>query len=151
MRIRPHHRMGLIVLGCALVVAPAVRAQDDAAKILPGMEKAMWTAWQKADAAPFQKYLAENAVNINANGVDIGKAKQIEGMKKSDCKVASFSLGDIQVTRVSDSTAVLTYTATQDATCRGKKMPAKVQASSVWVKQGDQWLAAVYHESPAGQ
>jgi hypothetical protein len=43
---------------------------------------------------------------------------------------------DIRVTRVSDSTAVLTYTATQDATCQGTKMPAKVSASSVWVKQG---------------
>jgi len=143
--------VGLLVLGCVLVVAPVVRAQDDAAKLLPGLEKEMWTAWSKADPAPFQKYLAENAVNINANGVDIGKAKMLASLAKSDCKVASFSLGDIQVTRVSDSTAVLTYTATQDATCQGTKMPAKVSASSVWVKQGGQWLAAVYHESPAGK
>ena len=148
-----HVRCGLgvlLVLSWAIAVTPAIRAQDDAAKVLPAMEKAMWAAWAKGDAAPFQKHLAENTVNVTSSGVEIGKAKVIDAMSKSPCKVASYAVGDIQVTRVGDSTAVLTYTATQDATCQGRKMPAKVVASSVWVKQGGQWLAALYHESPAG-
>jgi len=150
MRIRV--RSGVVVLlalGWALVMTPEVRAQE-AAKALPGMERAMWDAWAKKDLATFQKHLAENTVNIGSGGVDIGKAKTIEGISEGDCKVASFSVGDITVTEVSDSTAVLTYTATQDATCRGRKLPAKVTVSSVWVKQGGQWLGALYHESPAG-
>jgi hypothetical protein len=110
----------------------------------------LWAAWAKADVATFQKHLAEHTVNIGAGGVDIGKAKVLEGMTASACKVANYSVGDITVSRVSDSTAVLTYTATQDATCRGRKLPAKVVVSSVWVKQGTQWMAALYHESPAG-
>lgn len=140
----------LLVFAWALVLTPGVRAQDDAAKALPAMEKAMWEAWSKGDAATFQKHLAENTVNIGSGGVDIGKAKVLAGMAAGDCKVVTYSLGDITVTKVSDSTAVLTYTATQDATCRGQKLPAKVVVSSVWVKQGTLWLGALYHESPAG-
>jgi hypothetical protein len=71
-------------------------------------------------------------------------------MKASACKVANYTVGEITVSRVSDLTAVLTYTATQDATCRGQKLPAKVVVSAVWVKQGTQWLSALYHESPMG-
>ena len=140
----------VLILASALVLTPGIRAQDDAAKVLPQMEKALWAAWAKADVATFQKHLAEHTVNIGAGGVDIGKAKVLEGMTASACKVANYSVGDITVSRVSDSTAVLTYTATQDATCRGRKLPAKVVVSSVWVKQGTQWMAALYHESPAG-
>lgn len=140
----------LLVLGWALVTTPGIGAQDDAEKTLPQMEKALWEAWAKSDVAPFQKHLAENTVNIGFSGIDIGKAKVLAGVTASDCKVANYSVGDITVSRVSDSTAVLTYTATQDATCRGRKLPGKVVVSSVWVKQGSQWLAALYHESSAG-
>jgi len=138
----------VLVLACAMSVAPAPRAQDNDAKELPGLEKGLWAAWAKGDPAPFQKRLATNVVEVNAEGVQIGKAKVLEGLSKGDCKVADYSVGPIQVTRINDATAVLTYTATQDATCGGRKMPHSVSASAVWVKQGGEWLEAVYHESP---
>lgn len=141
----------LLILASALVVTPGIRAQDDAAKVLPEMERALWAAWAKADLATFQKHLAENTVNIGSGGVDIGKAKVLAGMTASACKVANYTVGEITVSRVSDSTAVLTYTATQDATCAGQKLPAKVVVSAVWVKQGTQWQSALYHESPVGK
>jgi ketosteroid isomerase-like protein len=142
--------LAVLVLVCVLVI-PAVRAQDDAAKALPAMEKALWDAWSKGDVATFEKHLAQNTVSVNAQRIQVGKAHAIEEMKKTPCKVASYSLGDVQVTRAGDATAILTYTATQDATCGGQKLPAKVNVSSVWVKQGTQWVAALYHETGTGQ
>jgi hypothetical protein len=133
---------------CQYLAPMPAKAQDDAAKVLPGLEKSLWEAWKNHDPAPFEKYLAENSVNISNSGVDVGKTKQVEAIKTSDCKVASYTLGDIDVHTVGESTAILTYTASQDAVCRGQKMPAKVQASSVWVKQGGKWVVALYHESP---
>ena len=138
----------VLVLTWGLSVAPALRAQDNAAKELPGLEKGLWAAWAKGDATPFQKRLAANVVEVNAEGVQIGKAKVIEGITKGNCKVADYSVGAIQVTRINDATAVLTYSATQDATCGGRRMPHSVSASAVWVKQDGEWLEAVYHESP---
>jgi hypothetical protein len=125
----------------------AVAAADDVDQ-LAAREQVLWKAWQDHEAAPFQEHLADNAVNVTTAGLSVGKEKQIADITSSDCKVASFALGDIATHRFGDSTVVLTYTATQDATCDGNKLAPKVQVSSVWVKQGDRWLAAAYHESP---
>lgn len=146
---RAHLAVLSTLLVCLAALAIPVHAQDDAAKVLPGLEKALWEAWKSHDVKPFEQHLAENAVNVTGSGIEIGKAKNVEMIKTSDCKVAGYTLGDITVTKVSDSTAVLTYSASQDATCGGNKLPAKVQVSTVWVKQGGKWLNALYHESPA--
>lgn len=143
-------RLAVLALLCALPFARPALAQDDPAKALPAMEKALWAAWAKGDAAPFEKHLAQNTINVNAARIEMGKAKTVDGIKKGECKVASHSLSDIQVTRFGDSTAILTYTATQDATCAGRKLPGKVHVSSVWVREGGQWLGALYHETGAG-
>jgi ketosteroid isomerase-like protein len=127
---------------------PVVAAESDPAKLLPDLEKSLWEGWKNRDAAPFEKYLAEGAINVSGSGFEFGKAANVAAIKSSDCKVASFSLGEITVTRFGDSTAVLTYTASQDATCKGEKIQPKVLATSVWVKQGAEWRSAVYHESP---
>ena len=44
--------------------------------------------------------------------------------------------------------ARLTYTATLDAVCNGKKAPAKVRAMVNYVKRGDRWLEAMYMQAP---
>lgn len=128
---------------------PVAASESDPAKLLPGLEKSLWEGWKNHDAAPFEKYLAEGAINVGGSGFEVGKAANVAAIKASDCKVTSFSLGEITVTRFGESTIVLTYTAAQDATCKGEKVPPKVLASSVWVKQGADWRSAVYHESPA--
>lgn len=141
------------VVAAALVAMlaspPLVRAEDDPAKILPGLEKSLWEGWKNHDAAPFEKHLAEGALNTNAGGFAAGKAKLIADVKSSDCAVASFSLSDIAVHRFGDSTVILTYAASQDATCKGEKLPAKVLSTSVWVKEKGAWRSAAYHESAA--
>jgi hypothetical protein len=41
----------------------------------------------------------------------------------------------------------LPYTATQDATCEGTKMPPKVYATSIYVRQKGKWLNTSYQET----
>ena len=43
----------------------------------------------------------------------------------------------------------MTYTATQDATCSGKKQAEKVIATSVWQKQNGQWMSPFHQETTA--
>jgi hypothetical protein len=45
--------------------------------------------------------------------------------------------------------AILTFSATQDATCGGAAEPSPVWASTVFVKRGGKWLAAFHQETPA--
>ena len=138
-----------VALMCALISGWPLGASDDAATVLPKIEASLWEGWKAHDAAPFDKYLAEGTLNTGGSGLTVGKAKAIADIKSADCAVASFTLGEMTVHRFGDATAILTYQASQDATCRGEKVPAKVNVTSVWVKQGDNWLEASYHESPA--
>jgi Domain of unknown function (DUF4440) len=141
-------RVGVLAVLGGFLATSAAFAQDPK-QALPGMEKALWEAWSKGDTATFDKHMTENTVNVNAGGIEIGKKAALAELSSGACKVASYSVGDITVTMASDSTAILTYTANQDATCEGHKLPGKVNVSSVWVKQGGKWLAALYHESEA--
>ena len=43
---------------------------------------------------------------------------------------------------------LLSYTATQDATCEGQKMPPKVYSSSIDVRQKGKWMMTHYQETP---
>jgi uncharacterized protein DUF4440 len=141
--------VAVVAIAAALIVPAPVRAADDAATLLPKMEASLWEGWKTHDPAPFEKHLAEGTLNTNAAGVEAGKAKAIANIKSTDCVVTSYALGEMTVHRFGDATAILTYQATQDATCKGEKVPAKVNVTSVWFKQGDHWLAASYHESAA--
>ena len=48
-----------------------------------------------------------------------------------------------------DKNAVLlTYTATQDAVCGGKKAPTNLQVAVNYVNRGGKWLEAMYMQAP---
>lgn len=46
-------------------------------------------------------------------------------------------------------TVLMTYTATQDATCSGKKQTGKVIASSLWQKKDGKWVSPFHQETAA--
>ncbi len=54
----------------------------------------------------------------------------------------------MEVHRITSDTALLSYKASQDATCDGNKISARVLVSSVYVNRDSKWMAVCYHESP---
>jgi len=138
----------LAVLVSGLSLVSTARADDDLASKLTSIEKSLWEGWKNHDGAPFREHLAEGTLNVDADSIDAGKAEAIETITSSDCVVEGYSLSDVKVHRFGDHTAILTYRASQDGVCRGKKIAAAVNVSSVYVKEGDKWQAACYHETP---
>jgi hypothetical protein len=65
--------------------------------------------------------------------------------------VNSFSLSDFSYMWLDKGTVVMTYAATQDATCDGKKQAGKVFATSIWQKKGSKWLSPFHQETEAGR
>jgi hypothetical protein len=114
---------------------------------LMAIEKAGWEAWKNRD----NKWSEEN---YSAKGVGFGKdgrqdkAAMIKAMADAKCDIKSYSLSDDQMTMLGNDVAVLTFKGTQDGTCDGKKVPAVVLASSVYVREGDKWKALLYVENP---
>jgi hypothetical protein len=131
--------------------APANAAAKPAAaaptkEALMTLEKSGWEAWKNRDT----KWSEEN---YSAKGVGFGKdgrqdkAAMIKAMADAKCDIKSYSLSDDQMTMLGNDVAVLTFKGTQDGTCDGKKVPATVWASSVYVREGDKWKALLYVEN----
>ncbi len=139
---------GVVVCLC-LIFSSSLFAQNDVKSTVTSIEKSLWEAWKNGETAPFQEYLTDNSVSVNPHGVSTGKASVIKEMTDQPCQVRNFSFSDWQVHELSNDTVLVTYKASQDATCAGTKVPSDVVASSVYVKKGDKWLAASHQETPS--
>jgi uncharacterized protein (TIGR02246 family) len=136
----------LLPLMLAIAAVPAAGGlQED----LLALDKAQWNAWAKKDGAVFRKLLTEDHIQIVA-GVPpvIGREAVAKGAEGLSCELKSFDFRDAKLRQLTPDVAVLSYTATQDSSCDGVKLPPKLQVTSVWVKQkGGQWLSANYQET----
>jgi ketosteroid isomerase-like protein len=83
------------------------------------------------------------------NGKRVDKAAALAATTAQKCEVKSYSFSDDQMNMIGPDVAVLSFRAAQDYTCDGKKGPADVWASSVYVREGDKWKNVYYSENPA--
>jgi hypothetical protein len=120
-----------------------------AEKALQSKEQAGWQAWKDHDAKSVEGMTPENAVNIADGTVAKGKQQILKSMVDPGCMVNSFSLSDFSYLWLDKNTTVMTYTASQDATCSGKKQVGKVIATTVWQKQNGNWMSAFHQETAA--
>ena len=119
-------------------------------KVLEAKEHASWQAWKDHDIKPIQDMIPENYVGIADGGMAKGKQQLLNGTASQDCKVNSFSLSGFSYLWLDKTTVMMIYTATQDATCAGKKQPQKVIASSLWQKTVEGWMMRFHQETAAG-
>lgn len=145
MRSRPFRAVFVSAVLALLVAAPVAASEEDA--VLIANEQSFWAAWKAHDAAPFQQHLAEGTMATTGAGREVGKARTLAMLTSDTCQVAGYTLGEMTVHHFGDSTALITYEATQDAVCAGQKLPEKVLATSVWVKMDGRWQAASYQET----
>ncbi len=151
MRIRVPTLLALC-LACAVVTlrpAPAAAQEKDLVTTLSTVEQSLWEGWKTHDMAPFKAHLTDGAINVDAGGVEAGKEDMIEYLSKNPCDVKGYSFSDWAAHPVTDDVAILTYKATQDGTCGERRLDPEVVVSAVYVRQGGQWMAASYHETPA--
>ncbi|HEX6127012.1 MAG TPA: nuclear transport factor 2 family protein [Pyrinomonadaceae bacterium] len=121
-------------------------AAPPTADALMAMDNQAWEAWKNKNAKFFEGMLADTFVGFDDKGVRSTRADMLKAVAEHKCEVKSYSLSDPHVTSVSPDVAVLTYKATQDATCDGKKLPGTVRAASVVVRSGDTWKGAYHNE-----
>jgi hypothetical protein len=93
--------------------------------------------------------ITNDSINIADGMVEKGKQQQLEAVAGSGCSVKSFSLSDFSYMWLDKDTVVIMYTATQDATCSGKKQPDKVIATSIWQNKNGKWMSPFHQETAA--
>jgi hypothetical protein len=125
---------------------PAMTKQQMLKK-LSAAETKLWEAWKNHDMKPFKAMLAADGIMVG----DMGTANKTETLKQleSPCDVKSYGLSDWKLTMINAGAALLTYKATQDASCGGTALPPAVWASSVWVSRGGKWINLSHQETPA--
>ena len=146
-------RMVIAVLGLAVLVSGVTlfaESNSDTEKMLQSKEQAGWQAWKDHDKKAFEEMLPDNSINIAGGSVDKGKQQIVKDATDPSCMVKSFSLSDFSYIWLDKDTVMMTYNATQDGTCGGKKIPDKVVASSLWQKKGGKWLSPFHQETPTG-
>jgi len=138
----------LAVLVLTLSLAPLARAADLQAELM-AVEKMLWTAWGKKDGEPFKKFLTADAVEIVAATTPAaGRDAIVKDITTLPCELRSFAHQDPKLRKLTKDVVVLSYTATQDATCSGKKMPPKVFSTAIYVLQKGKWMQTQYQETP---
>jgi uncharacterized protein (TIGR02246 family) len=137
--------LALLVTLVASETTMAGELKDD----LIAMEKKAWMSWGNRDGTAFKELLTEDAVQaVAGGGVTSGREKIIADVNASTCKVVSFDFSDVKLRHLGSDIALLSYTATQDATCGGKKLPPKVYSTSVYVHKNGKWKSTNYQETP---
>lgn len=135
--------------------APAANANTAAKPVaaaptkdaLMAIEKAGWEAWKAKDTKWSQENMSEKAVGFSMKDGRQDKAAMMKTLAESKCEVKSYSFSDEQMSMLGNDVAVLTFKAQQDYTCDGKKGPANVWSSSVYVREGDKWKSLLYLEN----
>ena len=146
-------RIALTALGFALLFSAVPLFSQTNATVEKGLEskeKLGWQAWKDHDAKPLEPMTPDNVLVVADGGIFKGKEQVLKSTSDARCTVNSFSLYDFAYMWLDKDTVIMTYTATQDATCEGKKQGGKVFATSIWQKKGSQWLSPFHQETVAG-
>jgi ketosteroid isomerase-like protein len=126
----------------------APKAAAPTADSLLALDKPAWDAWKNKDGKYFETFLADNFVGFGEDGKRMNKAETIKSISEHKCEIKSHSFSNPRMTSISNDVAAVTYTATVDGTCDGKKSPSTLTAVSVFARSGDSWKA-VYHNDVA--
>lgn len=138
--------LAALLMFCGLI--PLALAADLQAELM-AQEKMLWTAWSKKDGEPFKKVLAPDAMEVIAGARPaVGRDAIVKEITSHNCETKSFAFQDAKLRMLGADVALLTYTATQDTMCGKDRLPPKVLATSIRVKQKGQWLQVHYQETP---
>ena len=146
------NRLVLVLAIALLTVSPATFAQAANAtekalesKII-ALDTQGWQAYKTNDPNWFEKNTTEGFISISSDGT-LNKAEVLKSIA-NDCKVASFALANFKFVMLDKNAVLLSYTATQDAICGGKKAPTNLQVAVNYVNRGGKWLEAMYMQAP---
>jgi hypothetical protein len=133
----------VLVFACSISAAAQKTGQPD----FQAMEKGAWDAFSKGDGKYFDSLIADDGVVFNGSALS-SKADLVKEVNSKPCDVKSYSFSNFKVTTIDNDATLVTYSATQDGTCGGQAMPAKVMGSTIYVKRNGKWLAFYHQESP---
>jgi ketosteroid isomerase-like protein len=104
-------------------------------------EKNAWQNIKDKKWDDFKKAFSADFKGVYSSGINT-MDKEMSEVKTLDLK--SYTLGDIDVVMIDKDAALLTYSTKVEGTEDGKDVSGKMNAASVWKKEGNDWRL-VFH------
>ena len=114
--------------------------KDDFAVIIPALEDAMAQANIKGDGEYYRTHLADEALAVASFGV-FDKATIVQQVSENRNPFTAMRLEDMRVLPLGDVSALVTYKMHIEAARDGQPFTFSVYATTVWRRDGEQWLA----------
>ena len=149
-------------LAALLLLAGTAFAQDSASAMASKTEmragsamveqhlKDMENNWAKAslasDGDALMPMLADDFVNINADGTVLNKSETVERTRKSKWEVSELS--EVQVSTHGDSAVVTGVWHGKGTDSMGKSVDARERWADTWVKKDGKWVCVASASAP---
>ena len=130
--------LSLTITTLLALAAVAIAADKEA---IIAAEKGAWQSIKDKKFDQFQKMLASDFRGVYASGIH--KADQ-ENTEVRTLDIKSYTLGEIDVVFINNDTAMTTYSVTVEGKEGAKDMSGKMNAASLWKKDGADWRV-VFH------
>ena len=111
----------------------AVASDKDA---IIGAEKGAWQSIKEKKYDVFQKMLSKDFHGVYASGINT-MDKEMAGVKTVEFK--SVDLGEMEVIFLNKDVAMVSYQVTIQGTEGSKDISGKMNAASIWRKDGNDW------------
>jgi hypothetical protein len=131
---------------------PSQTTGETPSETLIALEKKFWQSLVDDDSDTAISMLNDPAIMVSGQGaIKVDHEMYRRMAEHGPMKLSQFELSDVQVVFPNDTTAVLTYHATQTVTSRGNsaRTVQEVNDSSTWIKSGDRWRCVMHTETPA--
>jgi len=126
-------------------------AAAPSADALLALDRQANEAYFRGDGTFFEGFLSDKLV-MQQGGSRLSKADIVRMINGVTCDVEDgWSLTEPQMSKIDDDTYALSYVATAEGSCTvdGKtdKVPSPVRASTVWIRNGEQWQVVFHGEN----
>jgi hypothetical protein len=115
------------------------------------LDRQVWEAAKRRDAASVRNLLADDALDVGENGIwdKERSAESISSLEKHpNIELTAYSLSDWQFRRASGDVIVVAYKASMTSTSNGQQLPRRVEyVSEVWVRRTNTWLNLLFHNT----
>jgi hypothetical protein len=112
----------------------------DPAMIVAQLEADLAHAMLTADAAFFERHLADDFRNVNAAGAVEGKAQYVADLRSGAFRCTAHKLAAPHTQRVADDVVLFSARVDQAYTWQGQPGTGTYQMTSLWTRRAGQWV-----------
>jgi hypothetical protein len=131
----------------ALVATSSILFASPDKDALITAEKNAWQNIKDKKWDDFKKVFSADFKGVYASGIN-ALDKEMAEVKTLDLK--SYTLGDIDVVMIDKDAALLTYSVKVEGTQDSKDVSGKMNAASIWKKEGNDWRIVFHTDMKAG-